>query len=72
MKIIPKLSWAGLAVALTASASAFPYSVSPHTGSPTPTIALSVHHQGVGQQKNNASVKETGLLNRTRQTPHWR
>jgi len=64
MKIIKILSLAGLAAALTASASAFPFLVStrntalvPYENSQnSPTIAVSVHGQGAGK---GASSKET-------------
>jgi len=60
MKIIQILSLAGLAVALTASASAFPFLVSSRnttlapvgTSPNSPTIAVSAHSQGVGQKSS--------------------
>ena len=62
-KHITKLGVVALVAALTASASAFPYSVSQRFSAPSqaansPTIGVSVHGRGVGQNMKGASRKE--------------
>ena len=64
MKHITKLGLVPLVAALTASASAWPYSVTPHNAAPSqaahnPTIAIFANAQGVGQ--NNAPAHRVGI-----------
>jgi len=76
MKMLRKFGLAALAVALSASASAFPYSVSqrnpPLPPGNGPTIAVFVRGQGVGQFKQSASGKEIVQPIRQASSPHWR
>jgi len=63
MKTIQILSLAGLATALTASASASNYSVAqrftwPSQAGKSSTIAATAHGQGVGRQKKGAPETE--------------
>lgn len=73
-KHIAKLGLVALVAALTASASAFPYSVAQRSAAPSqaansPTIALSVHGRGVGQNKA-PSNRVSGDLTYTGQVWH--
>jgi len=63
MKIIRNISLAAIAAALTASASAFPYSVSqrnnPASGSASGTsIAVQTNGRGVGQKASSNKTSE--------------
>jgi len=78
MKIIQILSLVGITVALTATASAFPYLASSRNAATWPTgttstIGVYVHGHGVGQQKNAVPEKETGpVAGHVNHSPHWR